>query len=179
MKLRTNTSHPTASMFPESSLLVRVSAVVVTWCCSHSADAGWRDEVMTLTVGPSVVTVDDSVFWSWWLKQLKGFSTGHSSGADLCIQTACRSNRTNLPVPPDPTMTVRADINGRYSNRMYAYEPSDIKLCKWRSHTAVLPSRTSDWTLTIVLSVDLSVEQHEEGQEAAEVRAVSQQEALL
>ncbi|XP_022075917.2 anterior gradient protein 2 homolog [Acanthochromis polyacanthus] len=28
----------------------------------------------------------------------------------------------------DPTMTVRADINGRYSNRMYAYEPNDIKL---------------------------------------------------
>lgn len=28
-------------------------------------------------------------------------------------------------------MTVRADINGRYSNRMYAYEPSDIKICKW------------------------------------------------
>ncbi|XP_070841023.1 anterior gradient protein 2 homolog [Chaetodon trifascialis] len=28
----------------------------------------------------------------------------------------------------DPSMTVRADINGRYSNRMYAYEPSDLKL---------------------------------------------------
>ncbi|KAM9339887.1 anterior gradient protein 2 homolog [Symphorus nematophorus] len=28
----------------------------------------------------------------------------------------------------DPSMTVRADINGRYSNRMYAYEPNDIKL---------------------------------------------------
>ncbi|XP_075907759.1 anterior gradient protein 2 homolog [Nelusetta ayraudi] len=28
----------------------------------------------------------------------------------------------------DPAMTVRADINGRYSNRMYAYEPSDNKL---------------------------------------------------
>uniref|UniRef100_A0A8C9WVV2 Anterior gradient 2 n=2 Tax=Sander lucioperca TaxID=283035 RepID=A0A8C9WVV2_SANLU len=30
----------------------------------------------------------------------------------------------------DPTMTVRADINGRYSNRMYAYEPSDVDLLK-------------------------------------------------
>uniref|UniRef100_A0A3B4FZH7 Anterior gradient 2, protein disulphide isomerase family member n=1 Tax=Pundamilia nyererei TaxID=303518 RepID=A0A3B4FZH7_9CICH len=30
----------------------------------------------------------------------------------------------------DPSMTVRADITGRYANRMYAYEPSDIKLCK-------------------------------------------------
>ncbi|KAM6904326.1 anterior gradient protein 2 homolog [Lycodopsis pacificus] len=30
----------------------------------------------------------------------------------------------------DPTMTVRADIVGRYSNRMYAYEPADIKLLK-------------------------------------------------
>ncbi|CAN9504147.1 unnamed protein product [Ophioblennius macclurei] len=28
----------------------------------------------------------------------------------------------------DPTMTVRADIVGRYSNRMYAYEPNDVKL---------------------------------------------------
>ncbi|XP_069032945.1 anterior gradient protein 2 homolog [Embiotoca jacksoni] len=28
----------------------------------------------------------------------------------------------------DPTMTVRADITGRYANRMYAYEPNDIKL---------------------------------------------------
>merc|ERR1711980_16772 len=28
----------------------------------------------------------------------------------------------------DPSMTVRADINGRYSNRLYAYEPEDIKL---------------------------------------------------
>ncbi|XP_070777829.1 anterior gradient protein 2 homolog [Enoplosus armatus] len=30
----------------------------------------------------------------------------------------------------DPSMTVRADITGRYSNRMYAYEPSDIKILK-------------------------------------------------
>ncbi|XP_068455250.1 anterior gradient protein 2 homolog [Clinocottus analis] len=30
----------------------------------------------------------------------------------------------------DPTMTVRADIVGRYSNRMYAYEPADLKLFK-------------------------------------------------
>ncbi|KAF7686179.1 anterior gradient protein 2 homolog [Silurus meridionalis] len=28
----------------------------------------------------------------------------------------------------DPSMTVRADITGRYSNRMYAYEPNDMKL---------------------------------------------------
>lgn len=28
-------------------------------------------------------------------------------------------------------MTVRADITGRYSNRMYAYEPGDLKLRKW------------------------------------------------
>ncbi|XP_072303185.1 anterior gradient protein 2 homolog [Eucyclogobius newberryi] len=28
----------------------------------------------------------------------------------------------------DPSMTVRADIIGRYSNRMYAYEPSDIDI---------------------------------------------------
>ncbi|TKS65652.1 Anterior gradient protein 2 -like protein [Collichthys lucidus] len=28
----------------------------------------------------------------------------------------------------DPSMTVRADISGRYSNRLYAYEPTDLKL---------------------------------------------------
>uniref|UniRef100_A0A3Q0S881 Anterior gradient 2 n=1 Tax=Amphilophus citrinellus TaxID=61819 RepID=A0A3Q0S881_AMPCI len=28
----------------------------------------------------------------------------------------------------DPSMTVRADVTGRYANRMYAYEPGDIKL---------------------------------------------------
>ncbi|XP_062845752.1 anterior gradient protein 2 homolog [Trichomycterus rosablanca] len=28
----------------------------------------------------------------------------------------------------DPSMTVRADVTGRYSNRMYAYEPADMKL---------------------------------------------------
>ncbi|XP_031441876.1 anterior gradient protein 2 homolog [Clupea harengus] len=28
----------------------------------------------------------------------------------------------------DPSMTVRADITGRYANRMYAYEPTDAKL---------------------------------------------------
>ncbi|XP_039592879.1 anterior gradient protein 2 homolog [Polypterus senegalus] len=28
----------------------------------------------------------------------------------------------------DPTLTVRADITGRYGNRLYAYEPADIDL---------------------------------------------------
>nr|XP_043908475.1 anterior gradient protein 2 homolog [Solea senegalensis] len=28
----------------------------------------------------------------------------------------------------DPSMTVRADISGRYSNRLYAYEPKDMRL---------------------------------------------------
>ncbi|XP_006636103.1 anterior gradient protein 2 homolog [Lepisosteus oculatus] len=28
----------------------------------------------------------------------------------------------------DPSLTVRADITGRYANRLYAYEPSDINL---------------------------------------------------
>ncbi|XP_019724332.1 anterior gradient protein 2 homolog isoform X1 [Hippocampus comes] len=30
----------------------------------------------------------------------------------------------------DPSMTVRADVTGRYANRMYAYEPNDVKLLK-------------------------------------------------
>ncbi|XP_023588047.1 anterior gradient protein 2 homolog isoform X1 [Trichechus manatus latirostris] len=33
----------------------------------------------------------------------------------------------------DPSLTVRADITGRYSNRLYAYEPSDVALCKFTS----------------------------------------------
>uniref|UniRef100_A0A3Q3K5T9 Anterior gradient 1 n=1 Tax=Monopterus albus TaxID=43700 RepID=A0A3Q3K5T9_MONAL len=32
----------------------------------------------------------------------------------------------------DPTMTVRADITSRYSNRMYTYEPGDLQLCKYK-----------------------------------------------
>lgn len=28
-------------------------------------------------------------------------------------------------------MTVRADITGRYANRLYAYEPIDMTLRKW------------------------------------------------
>uniref|UniRef100_A0A8C5RRP4 Anterior gradient 2, protein disulphide isomerase family member n=1 Tax=Laticauda laticaudata TaxID=8630 RepID=A0A8C5RRP4_LATLA len=28
----------------------------------------------------------------------------------------------------DPTLTIRADITGRYSNRLYAYEPQDVPL---------------------------------------------------
>ncbi|XP_018596163.1 anterior gradient protein 2 homolog [Scleropages formosus] len=28
----------------------------------------------------------------------------------------------------DPSLTVRADITGRYANRMYAYEPADVDL---------------------------------------------------
>uniref|UniRef100_A0A8C2CWE5 Anterior gradient 2 n=1 Tax=Cyprinus carpio TaxID=7962 RepID=A0A8C2CWE5_CYPCA len=37
-------------------------------------------------------------------------------------------NDSNPSCFPDPSMTVRADITGRYSNRLYAYEPADMKL---------------------------------------------------
>lgn len=30
----------------------------------------------------------------------------------------------------DPSLTVRADITGRYSNRLYTYEPQDLPICK-------------------------------------------------
>uniref|UniRef100_A0A8B9MRJ5 Uncharacterized protein n=1 Tax=Accipiter nisus TaxID=211598 RepID=A0A8B9MRJ5_9AVES len=30
----------------------------------------------------------------------------------------------------DPSMTVRADLTGKYGNRMYAYEPEDILTCE-------------------------------------------------
>lgn len=38
-------------------------------------------------------------------------------------------------------MTVRADIGGRYSNRLYAYEPNDLKICKQhtKSFTQIYP----------------------------------------
>lgn len=42
----------------------------------------------------------------------------------------------------DPSLTVRADITGRYSNRLYAYEPSDTALRKchllWPSQCGIV-----------------------------------------
>lgn len=35
----------------------------------------------------------------------------------------------------DPSLTVRADIIGRYSNRLYTYEPQDLPLCKYSQTT--------------------------------------------
>uniref|UniRef100_A0A672HJR2 Uncharacterized protein n=1 Tax=Salarias fasciatus TaxID=181472 RepID=A0A672HJR2_SALFA len=32
--------------------------------------------------------------------------------------------------PTDPSMTVRDDIIGRYSNRLYGYEAADMNVCK-------------------------------------------------
>ncbi|XP_078519904.1 anterior gradient protein 3 [Lissotriton helveticus] len=37
----------------------------------------------------------------------------------------------------DPTLTVRADIGGRYSNRLYTYEPQDMPLLVENMHKAV------------------------------------------
>lgn len=31
---------------------------------------------------------------------------------------------------PDPSMTVRTDIVGKYHNRKYAYEPDDVDFCE-------------------------------------------------
>ncbi|XP_023588041.1 anterior gradient protein 3 [Trichechus manatus latirostris] len=31
----------------------------------------------------------------------------------------------------DPSLTVRADITGKYSNRLYTYEPQDLPVCKY------------------------------------------------
>ncbi|KAJ8290628.1 hypothetical protein GJAV_G00015490 [Gymnothorax javanicus] len=36
----------------------------------------------------------------------------------------------------DPSYTVRADIIGKYGNRMYAYEPDDLKLLHSNMHKA-------------------------------------------
>ncbi|CAI9548602.1 unnamed protein product [Staurois parvus] len=37
----------------------------------------------------------------------------------------------------DPSMTVRTDLAGRYSNRLYAYEAGDIPECKYCWKTAL------------------------------------------
>ena len=73
-------------------------------------------------------------------------------------------------------MTVRADINGRYANRMYAYEPSDISLCKCCRWEICIQLFGGFVCLSVGLKVSclsLSNKQHAEGQEAPEVRAVS------
>lgn len=61
-------------------------------------------------------------------------------------------------------MTVRADITGRYANRMYAYEPADIKLCMCRSKThSNINTQTCYYTLSLNVSfLFLSAEQHAE-----------------
>lgn len=64
-------------------------------------------------------------------------------------------------------MTVRADITGRYANRMYAYEPSDVKLCKCCTH--LLSASRVRLFLTDYMFLSLSTEQHAESQEAPEV----------
>lgn len=67
-------------------------------------------------------------------------------------------------------MTVRADISSRYTNRMYAYEPSDLKACKYHSQLYTnLHFVFMSFRLTKCSCLYLSVVQHEEGQEAPEV----------
>lgn len=31
----------------------------------------------------------------------------------------------------DPTLMVRTDIQGKYRDHLYTYEPADIEICKW------------------------------------------------
>uniref|UniRef100_A0A0B8RYK0 Anterior gradient protein 2 n=1 Tax=Philothamnus irregularis TaxID=1899461 RepID=A0A0B8RYK0_9SAUR len=42
----------------------------------------------------------------------------------------------------DPTLTIRADITGRYSNRLYAYEPQDIPLLYSNMQKALILLKT-------------------------------------
>lgn len=58
-----------------------------------------------------------------------------------------------LTLSPDPSMTVRADITGRYANRMYAYEPNDAKLRKCFLKACV----TSSLGLTECLPTEYSI----------------------
>lgn len=87
-----------------------------------------------------------------------------------------RINDLNPSRTPDPSMTVRADITGRYSNRMYAYEPSDMKLCKSESCFNSWPNElfhVIKLTATFVWFCFHSVEQHAKSHEVSEVRAVN------
>lgn len=40
-------------------------------------------------------------------------------------------NRWVVCLSADPSMTVRTDITGRYSNHLYTYEPKDMNSCEW------------------------------------------------
>lgn len=39
-------------------------------------------------------------------------------------------NRCAVCLSADPSMTVRTDITGRYSNHLYTYEPKDMSNCE-------------------------------------------------
>lgn len=68
---------------------------------------------------------ESSLLVSWFNHERYINNATHYEG--VCI------NDSNPSCFPDPSMTVRADITGRYSNRLYAYEPADMKLCKSES----------------------------------------------
>uniref|UniRef100_A0A3P9P8V7 Anterior gradient 2 n=1 Tax=Poecilia reticulata TaxID=8081 RepID=A0A3P9P8V7_POERE len=54
----------------------------------------------------------------------------------LNLMVGCTLHLSRARLSTDPSMTVRADINGRYSNRMYAYETGDISLLISNMQTA-------------------------------------------
>lgn len=60
----------------------------------------------------------------------KTWEADRSAGRFLLLQGLSCALQLISSSFPDPSLTVRADITGRYSNRLYAYEPSDISLCK-------------------------------------------------
>lgn len=76
-------------------------------------------------------------------------------------------------------MTVRADITGRYGNRLYAYEPGDMKLCKWTNFILIIYYTSNfrtvirnDLPLIYIFIHSNSAEQHAQSQEALENRVV-------
>uniref|UniRef100_A0A8C0FKK7 Uncharacterized protein n=1 Tax=Bubo bubo TaxID=30461 RepID=A0A8C0FKK7_BUBBB len=60
------------------------------------------------------------------------------STTELLVLSIAKSDENMAPdghyVPRilfvDPSMTVRADLTGKYGNRMYTYEPEDIAVCE-------------------------------------------------
>uniref|UniRef100_UPI00398E9AC3 anterior gradient protein 3-like isoform X1 n=1 Tax=Pristiophorus japonicus TaxID=55135 RepID=UPI00398E9AC3 len=68
-----------------------------------------------------IETVDSSIVCTQAVE-----STPDLSGGGMHSDTVQFS--TSDDFIPDPSFTVRADIAGRYSNHLYAYEPQDIPL---------------------------------------------------
>lgn len=94
------------------------------WCCGKSSP------ILTYYVNEYTTETTNQMLKIWY------FIVKYYEIIVRCTQLAF-FHLPSANFSTDPSMTVRADVTGRYANRMYAYEPSDIKLCKCCSPYAV------------------------------------------